>query len=63
MAKEQKGGFVDALLKQMGISRSKRQSPGSGGWGRFLHDASRCPPAVWAEQGTRMPIESLWHFQ
>lgn len=31
MAKEQEGGFVDALLKQMGISRSKRQSPGSRG--------------------------------
>lgn len=31
MAKEQEGGFVDALSKQMGISRSKRQSPGSRG--------------------------------
>lgn len=31
MAKAQEGGFVDALLKQMGISRSKWQSPDSGG--------------------------------
>lgn len=31
VAKEQEGGFVAAWLKQMGISCSKRQSPGSGG--------------------------------
>lgn len=58
-------GVVDELLKQMGISWSKRQWPGSAADGR----EGSCAMAHAAHQlcglskETRMPIASLWRFQ
>ena len=60
-----KKGVVDELLKQMGISRSKQQRPGSAAEGR----EGSCAMAHAAHQlcglskETRMPIDSLWRFQ
>lgn len=60
-----KKGVADELLKQMGISRSKRQRPGStveGREGSCAMDHAAHQLCGLSEE-IRMPIDSLWRFQ
>lgn len=60
-----KKGVVDELLKQMGISQSKQQRPGSAvesreGSRAMAHAAHQLSGL---SEKTRMPTDSLWRFQ